>query len=367
MRVLHCLDGLDRGGIETMLMNIFRNLDKHKVQFDFLLTNPNHCEYEDEVINNGGRVYRIPRLTYFTPWVYINGLEFFFNQHKDEWKIVHSHSTAKSALPLKIAKKYGVPVRIAHSHINKSETKLRAILEWSMRQILPHVVTHKFACSDDAAYYLFGKNIADVHIIKNAIDVEKFRFSTEVREKVRESLGVTDNDFVIGNIGRFMTQKNHKFVIEVFNLITRERPTSKLILIGEGPLENEIRSQVSELGLASKVIITGSVSNVNEYLQAMDVLLFPSLYEGLGMVLIEAQSAGIDCFASEYNVPSEADVTGLVKFLPLSDNAGYWAKTIIATDLNKDRLKYNKVVKNSGYDIIENAKRIQNFYLNCLQ
>ena len=365
VRVLHCLDGLDRGGIETMLMNIYRHVDRTLIQFDFLLTNPNHCEYEDEVLEKGGKIYRIPRLTYIAPWAYLKSLRSFFKKHEGEWKIVHSHSTAKSAFPLMAAKKYGVPVRIAHSHINQSETKMRAFLEWMMRLLLARVLTHKFACSDDAAHYLFGSYIDDVHIIKNAIDVEKFKYSEETRQMMRERL-CSDTDLVIGNIGRMMVQKNHKFVIEVFERIHKRMPNSKLVLVGEGPLENNIKALISSLGLADEVIFTGSVDNVNDYIQAMDVFLFPSLFEGLGMVLIEAQSSGLDCFASENNVPSEADVTGLVRFLPLNDNAGYWADTIIETNLNKDRLSYNQIVKSSGYDIVGNAKRIQDFYLHCV-
>lgn len=365
IRVLHCLDGLDRGGIETMLMNIYRCLNRDNIQFDFLLTKPSHCEYEDEVINAGGRIFRIPRLTYFTPWVYVNELDNFFSEHQGEWKIVHSHSTAKSAIPLMIAKKYCIPIRIAHSHINKSETKLRAILEWTMRLILPHVITHKFACSDDAAHYLFGKDIDDVHIIRNAIDVDKFKFSPVIRARIRHDLNV-QNALVVGNIGRMMTQKNHKFVVEVFKLINEVMPDSKLLLIGNGPLKNEINMKVEQLGLKEQVIFTGSVDNVNEYIQAMDVFLFPSLYEGLGMVLIEAQSAGLDCFASEYNVPSEANVTGLVQYIPLENNAEVWAKKIINSNLNTKRENYNQKVKDSGYDIISNAKRIEKFYLSCI-
>ena len=362
IRILHCLDGLDRGGIETMLMNIYRNIDSDSIQFDFLLTNPEHCDYEDEVIEHGGRVFRIPRLLLFKPWRYLRGLNKFFRSHVDQWKIVHSHSTAISTFPLAFAKRYGVPVRIAHSHINQSGGKVRAVQEWVMRHFLPIVCTGKFACSDDAAYYLFGKDIHDVMIIKNAIQVERFVLNDKARMSFRTKLDIDDSTFVVGHVGRFAEQKNHTFLVDVFVEICRLQQKSKLILIGEGPLEQQIKDKVHTMGLDNHVIFVGTVSNVEDYMQAMDVFCFPSLFEGLGMVLVEAQVSGLPCIAAKYNVPREADVTGLVNFMPLEEGAVKWAEKIV--EIGKcSRVSHENEVKQAGYDIVANAKKIQDFYI----
>jgi len=364
IRVLHMLDGLDRGGIETMLINLYRHIDRDQVQFDFLLTNPHHCEYEDEVIALGGRIYRAPRFSFLRPDKYIRAVDCFFATHP-EYRIVHSHSTAKSAIPLSIAKKYGVPVRIAHAHINQGGQWWREMLQSIMKLRLNHVCTHRFACSTDAAEWLFGaQNISNTRIIINAIELDKYQYNKLTRTKMRSQLGIPEQTFVCGHIGRFTEQKNHIFLLDIFAAIHRVKPDAKLILIGKGPLEQDIKAKIAALHLNNDVIMTGEIDNVQDYLQVMDAFVFPSLFEGLGMVLIEAQAAGLPCYTSLDKVPAAAAVTkDLVRFLPLENNADLWAKTILDT-IPKQRISHIREVRAAGYDVIETAKQIQHFYLN---
>lgn len=354
---------MNRGGAENAIMNYYRNVDKNLVQFDFLLTAPDKCDFEDEIISLGGNVYRVPLLSMTNPLPYYKGVKKFFQEHS--YKIVHSHTSSKSAIPLWIAKNAGIPVRIAHSHGSKSEKGLNGWIRNILKTPLKKVANYKFACGEDAACWLYGKDEldkGDVTIIRNVIDSDKFKYDVEIRQKFRRLLNINDSTLLLGLTARFHPVKNHIFAIDILDYLLKQEKDTKLLLIGDGGLKEEIRTRAKSLGIENNVIFTGVVNNVNEYLQAMDIFLMPSINEGLPLSLVEAQIAGLSCIVST-GVPTESDVTGLVKFLPLASGAKEWAKEIEKIQIRTRTSQANKI-KEAGYDARTSAVNLQNFYLN---
>lgn len=363
IRVLHILHGMDCGGTETMIMNYYRKIDRNKLQFDFLLTTPKHCDYENEILRMGGRIYRIPRLTKRKPWLYCNAINKFFICHK-EYKIVHSHTTSKSVVPLFYAKKNYIPIRIAHCHGAKSETGINGRIRSILRPFIKLVATDYFACSKEAGIYLFGNSFFEmgrIKIIKNSIDSSKYIFDEEKRFKIRKLLGI-DNAFAIGHIGRFHPVKNHDFLIDVFYEVLKKEPNARLVLIGDGDGREYIRKKVERLKLSEFVKFLGVRDDVFDLLQTLDVFVFPSLYEGLGLAIIEAQANGVTCIVSD-TIPNEVDATGLVKFISLNESADSWAEKIIEHRNTRRKNTQTEIIR-SGYDISENAEWLQGFYID---
>ena len=357
IRVLQCVNDMHRAGLETMLMNYYRNIDKKKIQFDFIFDDDSNDIPYDEIEKLGGKVILIP------PYQKV------FKYHKElkrvlmsgNYKIVHSHINTLSVFSLFAAKKAGVPVRIAHSHstTNKKEWK-KNLLKLVLRPLSKKYATHYFACTEHAAKWMFGDN-EDTYILNNAIDLDKFKYSKQIREEKRKKLKIKEDTFVIGHIGRFVKQKNHEFIIDVFNEIHKENKNAVLLLVGKGPLMDEIKEKVKELKLTKNVKFLGQRSDVNELYQAFDLFLFPSLYEGLGMVAIEAQTSGLQCIAST-EVPSIAKVTDNLEFLELDDTIEMW-KNVILDKQNKKRKSYVTEVKKAGYDIKTEVKKLEEKYI----
>lgn len=363
IRVLHILHSMNRGGAENAIMNYYRNVDRNLVQFDFLLTAPDKCDFEDEIISLGGNVYRVPLLSMTNPIPYYKGVKKFFHEHS--YKIVHSHTSSKSAIPLWIAKNMGIPVRIAHSHGSKSEKGLNGWIRNLLKTPLKKVANYKFACGEDAACWLYGKDELDkgnVRIIRNVIDSDKFKYDVETRQKFRRLLNINDSTLLLGLTARFHPVKNHIFAIDILDYFLKQKKDTKLLLIGDGELKADIRTRAKTLGIESSIIFTGVVNNVNEYLQAMDIFLMPSFNEGLPLSLIEAQIAGLSCIVST-GVPTESNVTGLVKFLPLALGTKEWAKEIEKAQIGA-RTSQADTIKKAGYDAKTSAMNLQNFYLN---
>lgn len=345
------------GGVEAVVMNYYRNIDKKKIQFDFIFDDDSNDIPYDEIEKLGGKVILIP------PYQKV------FKYHKElkrvlmsgNYKIVHSHINTLSVFSLFAAKKAGVPVRIAHSHstTNKKEWK-KNLLKLVLRPLSKKYATHYFACTEHAAKWMFGDN-EDTYILNNAIDLDKFKYSKQIREEKRKKLKIKEDTFVIGHIGRFVKQKNHEFIIDVFNEIHKENKNAVLLLVGKGPLMDEIKEKVKELKLTKNVKFLGQRSDVNELYQAFDLFLFPSLYEGLGMVAIEAQTSGLQCIAST-EVPSIAKVTDNLEFLELDDTIEMW-KNVILDKQNKKRKSYVTEVKKAGYDIKTEVKKLEEKYI----
>ena len=363
IRVLHILHSMNRGGTENVIMNYYRNVDRNLVQFDFLLTAPNKCDFEDEIISLGGNVYRVPLLSLTNPLPYYKGVKKFFQEHS--YKIVHSHTSSKSAIPLWIAKKVGIPIRIAHSHGSKSEKGLNGWIRNILKTPLKKVANYKFACGEDAACWLYGKEEQDkgnVTIIRNVIDSDKFKYDEAIRQKYRRLLNVKDSTLLLGLTARFHPVKNHMFAIDILYFLLKQNKDVKLLLIGDGELKEEIKSRAKALDIENYIIFTGVVNNVNDYLQAMDIFLMPSFHEGLGMACVEAQIASLPCIVST-GVPKEADITGLVSFLPLTSSIKVWAD-VIFDKRNTSRVSQLDKIKKAGYDAKTSAVFLQNFYLN---
>ena len=356
IRVLQCVNDMHRAGLETMLMNYYRNIDREKIQFDFLTHRPYRSDYDDEIESLGGHVYYAPRLYPKNYPAYFKYMEKFYKEHP-EYKIVHSHIDSMSYLPLLAAKKAGVSVRIAHSHNTSIDKDFKYILKQYFRFRINSVTTNRLACGQEAGQFLFGRN-KDFKVVPNAVEAEKFYFNPSIREKKRKELNLTD-EFVIGHVGRISYQKNHKFLVEIFNEIQKKEPNSCLLLIGVGEKEEEVKAQVKKLGLDSKVKFLGNRSDVYEIYQAMDVFLLPSLFEGIPVVGVEAQFADLPCVFSD-KVPSEVKFNEKTIFEKLSNSAIEWADSILQfrkCARNKDK----SLIENSDYNI-ENAHHILTDY-----
>jgi capsular polysaccharide biosynthesis proteinCps4H len=287
------------GGVESVIMNYYRHLDRSKVQFDFICDEDSTRIPYDEIKKLGGRVFLVPK--YQNLPKYLKALEKLFKEN--QYRIVHSNINTLSVFPLYAAKKVGVPIRISHSHStsNPKEWK-RNLIKNILRPFSKRYATDYFACSELAGRYLFGNKAFDqgeVKIIHNAIDIEKFKFDEVARKKLRKEFGIKDSTVVIGHVGRFVQQKNHTFLVDVFNEYYKKNPDSKLLLVGSGPLEDKIKKKVERLSLDNSVLFLGQRDDINKLYSVMDVFCLPSLYEGLPVVGVEAQAAGLPCVFSD--------------------------------------------------------------------
>lgn len=354
IRILHIVTYMGRGGLETLLMNCFRHIDRDKVQFDFLVHREFRGDYDDEIEALGGRIYRLPRLNPFDPR-YKKALRVFFTEHP-EYRIVHSHLDCMSAIPLKVAKQCGVPIRIAHSHNSNQDKNLKYLLKRYYMKKIPKNATHFFACSAMAGAFMFPGQ--EVTLVNNGIETEKFAFDPEVRAQVQQELSL-GQALTVCHVGRFMPQKNHDFLIDAFEKLHEKMPETKLLLVGEGPLEGAIRKKVQTLGLTEAVRFLGVRADVERILQGADVFVLPSLYEGLCMVAVEAQTSGLPCIVSD-RVPEDCRMTQALTFLPLEVDS--WANAILNIDL-RDRESHADEVRAAGYDIKATAQQLQIFYM----
>ena len=357
---------MNRGGAESLIMNYYEYIDREIIQFDFLLTEQKRCHYEDRISELGGVIYRIPYLSFRSFFNYLKGLRLFFKNH--EYRIVHSHTSSKSFFPLAVAWFYGVPVRIAHSHNSNSKAGLINCIRSMLKYPLKIVASHYLSCGIEAAKWLYGNRIVNsgqVVLIPNVIDTSAFNYNPSVRSSIRSKYDISNDAIVLGCTARFSYQKNHMFLISIFEELLLRNCDSLLLLIGDGEMNNSIRQVVKDNKIENKVIFLGVVNNVCKYLQAMDFFVMPSFYEGLPLSLIEAQATGLKCFASE-GVPSEADITGLVSFLPLEKGPEYWADAILR-EVGYTRKSYIDEVRKAGYDAAESAVKLQEFYLSTIK
>lgn len=370
LRVLHVLGTLDMGGIENFLMNVYRNIDRNKIQFDFVINDRGKEDiFEKEIINLGGKIYKIPPIIKVGHFRYFKVLREIFQ--KNNYNIVHSHYNMVSGFILKEAKKCGIKVRISHSHSTYDNSLnsigLKNIYKRYSRYLIARYATHKFACSEEAGKWLFkGKNF---EIIKNGIDISKFSFNNKIREKIREKFGISKNTYTIVNIGRMNISKNHFFMIEIMKKLEKIDKNIKLYLIGDGELKEKIEEKIKEYNLKN-IILLGVQKNVNEILNGMDLMLFPSSYEGLGIVAIEAQVNGLNVLASE-RVPKDADIgLKLFKTLNLDNDITKWIEEIIKYKNNLNRKQTEEEIEsllNSNYNIKKVIKNLENKYYNLLE
>lgn len=365
IRILHVVSSLNRSsGVMNVIMNYYRKIDKTKVQFDFLYWKDYKESFENEINELGGNVYNIPTPGFTRE--YYRGINNFFKNHMRSHKVLHLHEVYLNTFICPIARKYGIEHIIAHSHTTKySDIKWKAIRNKILCIPLKHNANIYFACSKEAGEFLYGKKLVmegEVHIINNAIDCQRFRFNKEMRERTRIELGLK-NKLIIGHIGRFNEQKNHEFLIDVFYEVCHRKNDCVLMLVGEGPLKNRIEEKINNLKIADRVLLLGQRDDVEYLLQAMDVFVFPSIFEGLGIVLIEAQCTGLRCIASNV-VPIEAKVTDNLSFLDLKLGTTIWAENITKNDNRIVRRNESGKIKKRGFDIRNEAKNLEELYLN---
>lgn len=367
VKVLYFVDRMRHGGIQQLAVEIAKHMTQD-IQMDFMVLNDGQTyPLEDTIKELGYNLYKVDAWIYKpTDYIkYYKKIDEFFREHHD-YKVVHINTSSKNFLILKIAKKYNIPIRIAHSHNIgfQSKNKAQILMGNMFKPLLKKYATHYFACSEIAGEWLFGKKEVrknNVKVIHNAVDLQKFKFNEEKRKKIRRELHIEDK-LVIGHVGRFTTQKNHTFLIDIFNEIHKKNRNSVLILVGTGEKEDEIHKKVKNLGLEENVLFIGFKNNVNEYMWAMDLFVFPSLFEGLGLVLIEAQATGMKCFTSKDVVPKEAKVSDLLEYISLSYNAKLWADRILENNITRDDNKY-KEIKEKGYDICDTVRELEKFYI----
>lgn len=357
------------GGVEAFLLEIYRNIDKSKIQFDFLFSQSSAYDlYKNEIEDMGGHIYELHCNGNKIKRKILLGIRLKKFLKENNYNIVHINTGAfffnlQVAIIAKITK---VRKIIVHSHNVSLESKFgfKRILIDFLKPIIQLFATNYFACSMPAANSLFTKKMINSNkfkIIKNGIDVEKFKFNNKIREEKRKELNI-EKKFVIGHIGRFVYQKNHEFLIDVFDEICKQNKNSILLLIGEGELEEKIKNKVEKLKLAERVLFLGPRQDISELLQAMDIFVFPSRYEGLGIVAIEAQCTGLRIILSD-SIPKEVKIAENIKFISLNENKKKWSEIVLGLENKENREEAYKNIFSRGYDVHDVVNQLQEFYL----
>lgn len=362
IHILHVVNAADRGGSETMAMNIYRNIDRNEIQFGFTNHTGRKAAYDDEIEEMGGHIFHLPKFKGYNYLKYARAWRELFRNHP-EYKIIHIHNYNIAGIITRIARQENIPVRITHSH----STRLN--MPWQ-KKIVFHFLhasmmknsTHFFSCGVNAGKFMFGKHY--FMVVPNGLDTNLFLFNKNIRRKLRQQLALKGTETVYGHVGSFRTPKNHSYLIKIFNEIHKRDTTARLVLIGSGELLNLIQQQVSQLGLNEHVIFLGQQSNVNQWLSAFDVFLMPSLWEGLPVSVIEAQCSGLPCVISDV-VDHDVDLTGHVKFIPLKKSTLEWADEIISIKPT-DRLEMGEKVSTSPYNINTVTSNLSSFYKKSL-
>lgn len=359
IRVLHVVGKMHYGGMETLIMNIYRNIDREKVQFDFMVHYEEPGEYDEEIKSLGGRIFVMPKTVPQNYFKCKKAYEEFFKENHNYVKVhVHLHSMAFLIFPQ--AKKYDISC-VIHIHSNGMEKTLKGYLGLYCTKLAVPMADTVFTCSKEAASFFMPSKYVNKHkIIKNGISVEKFLYNPEIRERIRKENGL-DGKFVLLCAARFAVPKNHEFLIDIVYELQKYDENIKLLLVGKGPLEEKIRQKVRSLNLEEKVEFLGARGDVNQLMQASDCYIMPSLWEGLPVVLIEAQTSGLKAYISKEALSDEARITNLVESISLSVSADKWAEKIYLQKEYK-RENQNKALRESGFDIRETAKYLQEFY-----
>ena len=356
IRVLHMFHEMGNGGIEHFVMDYYRHIDRTKVQFDFLVSVERDSCFDEEIRQLGGRIYHAYPLKK-NPVRNFNSIADIVK--KGGYQIVHRHTgSAFGYYDLRAARKGGAKHLILHSHNNLAG---KSLVHTGSKTLLS-MPCEKLACSEEAGQWLFGRN-ASFTVIRNAINCEAFRFSDSVRRDVRSELNV-GNSLLVGHVGRFGEQKNHKQLLEIFRQLHRLEPDAVLALVGSGELFEETCALARQLGIEDHIRFLGDRDDVNRLMQAFDVFCLPSLYEGLPFSLVEAQTSGLSCIVSD-RVPTECNITGSVSFVPLAADTSVWAERLLETAKKPaDRSSAASQVAQAGYDITVMAERLCTYYEN---
>lgn len=365
VRVLHVLNSMESGGIESFIMNVYRNIDREKIQFDFLLFEKTDSCLEKEIISLGGHLFFVPsrRKSIIRN---IKAIDSFFK--KNSYKIVHMHVSCLSYItPLVCAKKNKVPVRIIHSHSSVAPgNKIHFYLHLINKKRICSVATHFFACSDKAQEWLFkgSKAFEKSLIVKNGIDCAQFRFDNNLRSIYRKKLNLSDKKTII-HVGRFAPEKNHQFLIQVFKKFHSQNPQSHLLLVGNGIEFLKVKQLVNDEGLADCVSMLGLRNDVAELLHAADMYVLPSLYEGFPVALIEAQATGIPCLYSN-TITASAKILPNCKQIPIFNGPDVWASALSDNAIWKREERGNSTIIEAGYSIKDVAVSLAQVYLESV-
>lgn len=367
IRVMHVMGRMTGGGVEATIMNHYRHIDREKVQFDFVVDDDSTVIPQNEIESLGGHVYTVP--SYKRLAEYLITCHDLFTQVNPT--IVHSNINSLSVFPLYAAKQAGIPIRIAHSHSTASPKEgAKTIMKMALRPFSKVFPTHYAACSEYAARWLFGNDLVDtgkVKIIKNAIDTGHFAFNASVRDRKRSELGLTNDQFVVGQVGRMCPQKNQLFSLDIFSQLLSKKPNSVLVLVGDGDMMNEVESKIELLGIKNSVRLLGIRSDVAELYQAFDVLLFPSLYEGLPLTGVEAQMSGLPIVASSTISKETKIIDPLFHSISLDASLDQWVDMLLESACkrrNREDSYIKTTIVNAGYDIYSSARDLTNWYLS---
>lgn len=361
IRILMINSKMQCAGIENWIMNFYRNIDRSRFQFDFLVHWQERQYFDDEIERLGGRIYRLSVREDYRVDRYYRELCRFFREH-DEYKIVHGHMESFGVFYFHAAKKAGVPVRIAHAHVVGVESGLKNCAKNLMNKGFARDANAFFSCSEAATRYLFG-NQRTVHYIKNAVEVEKFAYDLGVRMRVRRELGL-DGCHVIGHAGRFDIVKNQLFLIRAFADVCKRRDDARLMLVGDGNLRADAEREAARLGILNRVLFMGLRNDLPDLYQAMDVFALPSIHEAMPLVAVEAQTAGLPCIASD-GVSAEAKVLPNSQMLPLDPRL--WVDRLSANGENIDRAAATGIMRDNGYDLNRESKVLSNLYMKLLE
>ena len=364
-RILHVLGSLNMGGAETLVMNIYRNIDRNKYQFDFVVHGNNIGKYEEEIISLGGKIYHIDEYRVYNHFNYKKIWHRFFEEHK-EYRIIHGHMRSTASIYLNIAKKHSLKT-ICHSHNTSNGKGIKSMIKKALQSGIKKSCDLYVGCSYDANKWLFGETIAkssNCYVLNNGIDTNLFKYDNKKRENVRKEFGLKD-ELLIGNVGRLCYQKNQEYLINVFSEIKKINNNSKLLIVGSGELKNQLIEQAKALNIFDDVIMLENRNDMDSLMCAMDCFVFPSRFEGLGIVVIEAQSTGLPCFISN-TVPHNVDLTDLINRIDInalpSDNANY----IIKEYHHVEREAYHNKIKEANYSIINTCEKMVELYNKLL-
>ena len=365
IRILHVIGVMHHGGAETMIMNFYRHIDRTKVQFDFVENDGMFADYDEEIRALGGRIYHCPRYRGRNHFQYVAWWKQFLADHGGEYKAVHGHIGSTAAIYLKLAREAGL-YTIAHSH-SIAFLNLKGIVYQMYAYPTRFIADFFFGCSVEAGVTRYGRRVCrnpgKFKMLNNAIETERFAFNPETRARMRRELGV-EGKTVIGHVGRFALPKNHVFLIEIFEQIHRANSDTCLLLVGDGELRGKIEEQVAQAGLTGSVIFAGVHDDVSVYYQAMDAFVLPSLFEGLGIVCIEAQTAGLPCVISDGVAQECIRTKDLVSMCRLDQSARQWAEHILER-CGQPREDHSQEIRDNGFDIVQTTKWLENFYLSA--
>lgn len=366
MRVAIIVGKMDSGGKKNLIMEYYRHIDRNKIQFDFICDSDSQAIPEHEITDLGGRIYKI------TPYQYIfrNMVDMAHIFEQNQYKVVHAYNSTMNLFPMAVAKYCKVPVRISESLSMAHEGDWKTILKKILRPMSKWFANYYMSCGDDCGRWQFGSKLFDagkVDVFKTVINTEFNSYDPVVREKTRSEFGWKDK-IVIGHIGRFTAQKNSVRMIEIFGAVAKKEPNAVLCLIGDGELKENMMKKINELGIKKQVAYLGRREDIQQFYNAMDCFLLPSLYEGLPVVGLEAESCGLPMFFST-EVTREANACELGHFIALDDSDDVWADQILkACRANMPiRRSYAKEVAAAGFDSASEALRMQKYYLEAVE